>query len=361
MQNLKKEEIKGYLSLFSQDELYDLIIKDNKSLKELKYEEYKKNQTPLSITELKEILSWEECYLDKNKEISNEIYINQMKKILSKLNINIEYCDLRIFKEDETFEKVKSLIKTECHNTKCQIIKIIKIYLKNFIPKTGIKLPNHIYYLYEYYYEELSKKENITKETEKIIKFKELLELMWAILEEKIELTPEQKTYNNIIKIICLIYSYGYKDEGPKIGVLRYSDMMNTIILKEERETELNYISYIEKKWYFRANYTKNKKDRSIDLTEDFLIKLDNYRSKTKNDYLFMYNYKHVKSLIKIISIYNLPKLNDMRKSAEQYSYENFSSVEGGIYAKNNGHITKTIMKSYINLKKTDKEEIKTD
>jgi hypothetical protein len=352
--DITKENFKKYLSLFTKEELYNLIIKDNNELKLKKYEEYTEKIKKTDLIKLdNNLLYWSECYLDKNKDISNEIYINQMKKILSKLGIDIKYCDLRIFAEEETFDKVKLLIENECHNTKCQIIKIIKIYLNNFAEIAGIEIPNKIYYAYEYYYDKLNKKKNITKDTSDIIKFEDLLVKMYEILNDTIDITIQQKQYINLIKIICLIYSYGYDiKEEKKIGILRYCELINTIVIKDDYKTELNYISYIDKKWYIRAKYTKNKEDREINLTDDFLLKLDKYRNKSKNNYLLMYNYKDTSSIVKIIKLFNLPQLKDMRKSAEQYSYDNFKLQEGKEYTKNNGHKVKTVMVSYINQNK---------
>jgi|LakMenE18May11ns_1017448.scaffolds.fasta_scaffold9944444_4 hypothetical protein len=359
---LNKDEIMDYISVCNKEDLYNIIMLNDEGVKLSKYNLYKDKFKKEIKDEVKtHLLRWSECKLDKNKEVSNKIYMRIMKNVLRGLHTQKqnetldEYCDMSIFANEDTFDKVKLLIKDECHNMKCQIIKTIKIYIKHFTPKTNIVISNRIFYLYESYYDELNKSREITKETKDIINFEDLLIKLIDILNGKIELTKEQLFYNDVMKIICLIYSYGYNEieESVKIGILRYNDLINTIVVNEDKDInkDLNYISYKDKKWYIRKEKTKNKADRVIDLTDDFLLKLGKLRENSKNNYLLMFKYKSTSSLISMVRIYDLPNLNDMRKSAEQYAHDNLTMVEGLRYTANIGHTVKTNMVSYINQK----------
>ena len=362
--NLNYKDIE---ELYTIEELKEILLNNNKEEFLFKYELLKENKNHKenmnNIIEIMpgNLLKWEDCIFDKCTEKTNKIYIRIMKNILNKLGINTEYCDLKIFLEDSTLNRIMDLIKDDCLNTQEQTIQVIKNYLKYFVVKAGLTISYKIYMSYESKHIELDKLLKITKETKDIIKFEDLLELFNNILNDKIELTNEQtkNDYNIVIKIICLIYSYGYENNDiNKIGILRYQDLLNTEVIYEDIEKDIkykdidiekHYISYKDKKWYFKSKYTKNSKDRIIDLSEDFLIKLKELRNKTKTKKLLTKHYKGTSSIIKIIHLYNMPSLNDMRKSAEQYSHDNFDIEEGLRYTKNLGHTIKTNITSYIN------------
>ena len=65
------------------------------------------------------------------------------------------------------------------------------------------------------------------------------------------------------------------KKHKDSIGILRHSDLCNTIITEKQSEDRTkNCLSLTDKKWYMYASSTKNSKYREIDLSEEFVNEL---------------------------------------------------------------------------------------
>ena len=292
----------------------------------------------MEIVEKPILLDWSECYNADIKDVSNKMYMEDMKRILTYLNVNTDKCDLRIFAQEETYDKIVYFLKDFQDTTKYKYYRDINIYLEKYLKLTSIKMDYDLYNKYIKKKLEYKKAKMINK---KIPKFEDILIKIKEILKIKRLLTD--------LRIILIIYSYGFDDEKSNpIGILRHSDLLNTIYKTTETDiVDFNYIDIQKKKWFFLKNATKNSKDREINLDDKFLKELIKYKNSTK----LLYDVKtHKTNLYRWLKSYGLPNLNTLRKSCEIYlNSGKFSKDKGEIITYNMGH-TKEVANEYYNI-----------
>lgn len=322
-----KEKIEYIMSNIKTAEYIDDIIKildeKNNIKKKIQIKNTKKPETILlkdSEKNIKYNIEWHYLINKNIKRKSNEIYKACIERLLLFLNQSIDTCNLSIFTQHSTFNKIQDYLIKKKNSTKYAYYKIINIYLSKYLQITKHKIDYGLSNMYE---QEQMKYENELMDLKSVINFNDLL--------DKINFIMNNKKINNDYRIILYIYMYGYKtpDQNP-IGVLRYSDLLNTVHnMNGDENIKLNNIDYINKKWIFNENFTKNKKHREFDIDDEFLNGLKQLRF-SKSEKLLSLPRTCSRNIYRWNIKYNLKSLNEMRKSCEIY-------INSGIMFKDRG------------------------
>jgi hypothetical protein len=155
------------------------------------------------------------------------------------------------------------------------------------------------------------------------------------------------------VRVMLLVIIHGIDDGDDDIGVLRISDIINT---KFGYDEEYSYLDMATKAWYIRAQYTKNKVERKLTLSDGFIEGLKAIYSDLKPQWLVfiekegrkMERYKTSASLSEAFITRMGLSVTDVRASYATYLYENYPQEKGQKMAYNMGHDYRTVMQRYI-------------
>lgn len=269
-----------------------------------------------------EYIEWEKFYNDKIKSVSNKIYRKSMEKILLYLNQDIKKCNLMILYNKDTIDLIDKFLQDYKDSTKYGYYKIINIYLLKYIKLTDTNID---YGVFNNYIKKQLSYEGSLMDVKNVIEFKDLQEKMLYIFNNK--------KINNDFRMILYIYMYGYNSETDMlIGILRYSDLINTLIKYDDEEIKnKNYIDIKLKKWFFKKKATKNGKEREFDIDEKFIENILKIHDKSSNKLLTLKK-TTTRNIYNWNKKYDLPTLNEMRKSCVIY-------INSGVILKNKGEI----------------------
>lgn len=291
-------------------------------------------------------LEWEDCIIKEWRESTYKIFMRHMKLLLKSLKQDTTKCNLKIFTEEDTFDKVIKILHNNPKKYKLNTIiskfKALTLYIINFIPKTDIILEYNKYNKYLSHLLDLVSKNNIETKNKKInldiIDYTEIIKKCNEILSTD---------NDDIIKILCYIYKYGFDDPTKNpIGVLRPGDLLNTIITNEyNKDIIYNQLAIKDKIWYFNENLTKNATYRTIILDDEFINNITKLTE--ENNFLLGFTDIRPDIICDILYKNGLPNTNMMRASCEIYTNKNYKLKEGINITNNLGHTSITNLMNY--------------
>ena len=160
------------------------------------------------------------------------------------------------------------------------------------------------------------------------------------------------------LRVVMLVILHSIKCDEYDIGVLRLHDFIHTRLSYDEK---YSYIDWDRKVWHIRKEYTKNKNEREIRLSDDFIAQLRAlYDGVNTNWMVFMEKnalnqhieptkYNTTDSLSEMIERRTGCSITSIRASYVSYIHDDFFTTEKCIeLAKHMGHRHITAMEDYI-------------
>jgi len=152
------------------------------------------------------------------------------------------------------------------------------------------------------------------------------------------------------LRVILLIALNSVGNDDRDIGILRISDIIHTKIGMDD---EYSYVDLEEKVWVIRGAYTKNKRERKLQLPQGFLDGLKEIYDGKVSEWLVTTErgekHKTSASLSDIVITHLHTSWTQVRASYATYLYRNFPINKGEKMAHNMGHsYHKSVFSSYL-------------
>ena len=267
-------------------------------------------------------------YKDVWKPSTTQIYADNMQRLQIALHLSTDEFQHEYFCDDGNYAIVISYLeKTGFKPSTIELyLKSIITYLRYFCdaPLTIIAKYTLIYNSYN----------SVITDKIEVPNFPDVIEIINGL-----------SYIDPIFKIIFLIYTYGF-NSGKEIGILRFSDMINT---KTSYCDEYNYICKDTCSYVIKKKYTKNSKDRIIKLDPEFITYYDKLNA--DGEWLLLYSPDSAKlaqpTLSTQLKDYTGYNLNLLRGSIETYALNNFTKENSERISANMGHLFKTVVKYY--------------
>ena len=187
------------------------------------------------------------------KESADHIHISRVKTILTGMDLSVDkfyHCKLD---SPEGLSNFNIYLKTvENANTKVNLLNSLCKFLERTMARhyTDYTLLKNKFKL------ELSQKNS----ERSVVNYLELV--------KKFQVTINNPTISNDLKLVCLLLSEIINVQDMTTGALRFSDMSKTLLFDDGKH---NYLDLNTKLWYLRAGCTKNKTDRVAKVSDSFI------------------------------------------------------------------------------------------
>jgi hypothetical protein len=208
---------------------------------------------------------WESLTDKEVREDTNELHENNVRRLQLTFCTKDDMFYPDLFSSQDGYERVIEHLttyqyspgKTYALNTQISYLASLSKYLEE------CNIGASIYAKYGKYRKKLEAEQDIAKQHRTVVDFETLIPKFYQILSNP--------TINKNVRVFALMIMCSVDESVTMIGVLRLSDLINT---KFVDDGITSYVDIVKKQWLIREDKTKNKQERTLNLSTMFITGL---------------------------------------------------------------------------------------